>query len=74
MFKSQEIAHKNQLPDSLENKTQGFHCCLAWATWNCMAAKWALVPCDHSHGAQCWHSQPAHLSLPCGHMSAAVPA
>ena len=23
---------------------------------------------------QCWHRWPAHLSLPCGHLSAAVPA
>lgn len=50
MFKSQEIAHKNQLPDSQENKQSGglvaqvFHCCLAWATGSCMAVEWALVP------------------------------
>lgn len=80
MFKSQGIAHKNQLPDSLENEqsgrlvTQDFHFCLAWTTWSCRAAEWAPVPCDpHSLGGQCWCSLPAHLSLPCGHLSIATP-
>ena len=32
--------------------TQAFHSCLAWATWGCLAAEWALVPHDpHSRGA-----------------------